>query len=249
MTRSAFVQYLKRIAKPVRNALLPPQTAEHLRALRLYEVDFALRFVASRGRLLEIGAGSGWQAAELAARGFDVSAIDVAASSIPTQPAWQVLLYDGAHIPFEDASFDVVFSSNTLEHIKHIDLFQNEIQRVLKSDGLAVHVLPSAAWRIWTNLTNPLRYLFPPLVHGEHAGNAWSEIAYFRRKAWSDTFTRNGWKIANYAATGLFYTGCSIADAHLSLERRRELSRYLGSACHVFVLKKDTRSNLESESP
>lgn len=249
MTRSAFVQYLKRIAKPVRNALLPPLTADHLRALRLYEVEFALRFVHSPGRLLEIGAGSGWQAAELAARGFDVSAIDVAASSIPTQQAWPVRIYDGAHIPFEDASFDVVFSSNTLEHIKHIDLFQNEIQRVLKSDGLAVHVLPSAAWRIWTNLTNPLRYFFPPLAHGEHASNAWSEIAYFRRKAWSDVFTRTGWKILDYAPTGLFYTGCSIADSHLSLERRQFLSAYLGSACHVFVLKKDTRASLENERP
>ena len=49
--------------------------------------------------------------------------------------------------------FDVVFSSNVLEHIKYIHTFQDEIQRVLKPEGIAIHILPTSSWRIWTSIS------------------------------------------------------------------------------------------------
>jgi len=141
-------------------------------------------------------------------------------------------------IPFEDHAFDIVFSSNVLEHIPHVVEFQKEIQRVLKPDGIAIHVLPSSSWRVWSNMTEMLKNWRLPLVHGEHAGNSFIEIYYFSRWSWSRLFCNTGWIIENLKPIGLFYTGSSIMDSRLSIKTRRQLSRVMGSACNIFVLKK-----------
>ena len=125
-----------------------------LEEIRLYELELALQFMPRGSRVLELGAGSGWQARALSGRGYEVTAIDLASSNYRAQRIWPVVDYDGEHIPFADASFDVVFSSNVLEHIPHIDAIQNEIQRVLQPGGLAIHILPSSTWRVWTSLAH-----------------------------------------------------------------------------------------------
>ena len=50
----------------------------HLREIRLYELEQAVPLLTTRGRILEIGAGTGWQAKVLADRGLAVNAIDIA---------------------------------------------------------------------------------------------------------------------------------------------------------------------------
>ena len=104
--------------------------------------------------VLEIGAGAGWQARTLAELGFAVQAIDVdvAGAGYKEIREWPVILYDGDRIPFSDRCFDIVFSSNVLEHIPQVDRFQAEIKRVLTPGGIAVHVVPTGSWRFWTNL-------------------------------------------------------------------------------------------------
>jgi ubiquinone/menaquinone biosynthesis C-methylase UbiE len=45
------------------------------------------------------------------------------------------VVYDGGRLPFEDKSFDIVFSNSTIEHVgdfKQQKLFANEIERVAK---------------------------------------------------------------------------------------------------------------------
>jgi len=131
----------------------------HLQELRERELGVVLRHLQKLGispadtTLLEIGAGTGAQASEMERLGFRVSAIDVAESNYADARVFAVSNYDGHRIPFPDAHFDVVFSSNALEHIPHAAEFQKEIHRVLKDNGTAVHVLPSAAWRFWTTLS------------------------------------------------------------------------------------------------
>ncbi|MEQ1922292.1 MAG: class I SAM-dependent methyltransferase, partial [Pyrinomonadaceae bacterium] len=131
---------------------------DFLERIRLFELDQSIDIIQIEkpvpAKMLEIGAGSGWQAKELAKIGYDVSAIDLENSLYVEQRVWDVIDYDGQNIPFPDAHFDVVFSSNVLEHIPHVVEFQNEIRRVLKPDGVAVHLLPSGSWRIWTTLTH-----------------------------------------------------------------------------------------------
>jgi SAM-dependent methyltransferase len=100
--------------------------------------------------LLEIGAGAGVQAKFLADRGYQVKAIDLAGSQYESLRVFPVTNYDGSHIPFPDASFDVVYSSHVLMHLLDPASFHQEVQRVLKPGGRVVHVVPTSAWRFWT---------------------------------------------------------------------------------------------------
>ena len=44
--------------------------------------------------------------------------------------------YNGVEIPFDDSSFDVVFSHQVFEHVRHPDKVLREIHRVLNNDGV-----------------------------------------------------------------------------------------------------------------
>lgn len=104
-------------------------------------------------RVLEIGGGNGFQASLLVALGADVKSIDVARTA-GQHTFFPVEIYDGRTIPFPDATFDVVFSSNVLEHVQDISVMMTEIRRVLKVDGVTIHILPTPVWRFWTSLTH-----------------------------------------------------------------------------------------------
>jgi len=130
----------------------------YFESIRLTELDIVLDEIKGEmpggNFILEIGGGTGWQAKKLSERGYAVEAIDIPQSMFSEQRIWPITDYDGKQIPFPNDHFDMVFSSSVLEHIAHLDEFQSEIKRVLKSNGLALHVVPSGSWRFWTNLVH-----------------------------------------------------------------------------------------------
>jgi SAM-dependent methyltransferase len=125
----------------------------HLKNIRLYELKSVLHFLRNKGKLLEIGSGAGWQAKYLANIGFEVTGLELHNSHYDGEREYPVIYYDGHSMPFRDNTFDIIFSSNVLEHIADIENFQAEIQRVLRPDGFAIHIMPTASWRFWTNCT------------------------------------------------------------------------------------------------
>jgi len=126
-----------------------------LRAVRELELDRALAHFPRTQHggaiqtVLEIGAGTGQQAKALSLKGYRVVAIDLPSSHYRNDRVFEIKEYDGHIIPVPDRSIDIVFSSNVLEHIRDIDGFLQEQQRVMKNGGIAVHVLPSTACRLW----------------------------------------------------------------------------------------------------
>jgi SAM-dependent methyltransferase len=126
------------------------------RDLRLAELESSLQlletFGAKSGDLLEIGAGTGWQAKALSKEGYHVEAIDLPAESGISGHArareWPITDYDGVHIPFGDATFDIIYSSNVLEHVTELDGLMRDMKRVLRKDGIALHLLPNPQWRV-----------------------------------------------------------------------------------------------------
>ena len=152
--------------------------------------------------------------------------------------------YDGFTIPFDDNYFDIVFSSNVLEHIPHVVEFQKELHRVLKPSGKAVHLLPSSRWRLYTNITHIIKYWAPSEVHGEFAKNATTEMFYFSVRWWTKLFHKTGWTISQIQPNKLAYTGTHLMDNRISINTRSKLSRFLGSSCNVFVLT--TADNMKS---
>jgi 2-polyprenyl-3-methyl-5-hydroxy-6-metoxy-1,4-benzoquinol methylase len=250
--------------------------------IRLAELEVVLSELKSEKAhglsVLEIGAGAGWQARELAANNYCVKAIDLPGSLYSDQMVWPVIMYDGSRIPFPDNHFDIIFSSNTLEHVINLREFQAEMKRVLKPRGIAIHVVPSATWRFWTCVAHypfilkivarlaldkmkrkseakdeieqlarvkmkqlPATEVFQkaifPAPHGAR-GTALSEIYFFSRSAWRAGFLRAQWKVESVQPNALFYTGYLLLGAAISISTRRWLSQVLGSACHIFKLRK-----------
>lgn len=234
-----------------------------------------LPHILFQANLLEIGAGAGWQALALEKHGARVTAIDVQHSNYESKRVFPVEIYNGVSIPFTSESFDVVFSSNTLEHVYEPEKLLLEIKRVLRPGGVAIHIVPSAGWRFWTNLAH-FPYLFKrmckslsssscvsslgnfislentsesklsliprfnvlyPKRHGE-VGNCITEIFLFSRTNWKRLFVKQGFKIKKVYGCHLFYTGYQLMGHKISTEYRRMLSYILGSASHVFVMKK-----------
>lgn len=136
-----------------------PMTTENeglmtlLAELRTEEFRRILHWFRRGQRVLEIGGGNGCQASLIAATGAEVKSLDVAHVPPGTTAYFPVELYDGRSIPFPSASFDRVFSSNVLEHIVDLEDSLAETRRVLKDDGLAIHVLPTPSWRWWTSIS------------------------------------------------------------------------------------------------
>jgi ubiquinone/menaquinone biosynthesis C-methylase UbiE len=131
----------------------------YLERIRREELEAVKDWFRPRMRVLEIGGGSGFQAAILASWGCHVVSLDVAQKPSPGRQMFQkqyfpVAIYDGLHLPFGDAEFDLVYSSNMLYHVLPLPEFLAEIQRVLRPGGVALHIIPSASCRWWTSLAH-----------------------------------------------------------------------------------------------
>lgn len=245
---------------------------EFLHVIREYEYNKIVARLPLGSRVLEIGGGTGYQAKRLAEDGFIVDSIDIPDSNYAGQGEFPVQPYDGRNIPFPENNFDVVFSSNVLEHVLDLPYLQAEIKRVLKPNGICMHLMPTGAWRFWTNIAHYIELfqrlcclaprLFPRGLsrralsdamsvarlmagtvkhyaivprHGE-TGNAVSEIVTFSSSHWVKHFLSQGFSIQEATSAGLFYTGHMVLGTKLSLSLRQVLSKFLGSACVIYVV-------------
>jgi SAM-dependent methyltransferase len=111
-------------------------------------------------RILDVGAGFGRHVFECARRGADVVALDYAedevvetratlggmvdAGEIDIERFKGVLRGDATRLPFADASFDKVITSEVLEHIQDDVSAISEMIRVLKPGGMFAATVP--AW-------------------------------------------------------------------------------------------------------
>lgn len=128
---------------------------ENLHRVRLYEFEEVVHFFqdnAPQSRVLEIGSGTGFQLGLLKKHFRQAEGIEIAGSNYRKVRDVGITEYDGLHIPFEDNSFEVVFSSNTLEHVVDLTAFENEIKRVLTVNGICIHIIPSHTWKWWSIL-------------------------------------------------------------------------------------------------
>jgi SAM-dependent methyltransferase len=105
-----------------------------------YRDAFFEEIVPPPGRAtLEIGCGEGRVARDLAERGHRVTAIDAAPTMLraaqEADPSGTYLLADAADIPFDDASFDVVVSYNSLMDVDDMPQAVREAARVLEPGG------------------------------------------------------------------------------------------------------------------
>lgn len=115
---------------------------------------FLLEWVAAEServerqlRVLDVGCGEGHFAAALVRYGAEVVAIDVAEQPLrrarKRHTAIDVRLVEPeAPLPLEDASFDVVWAGETIEHVADSSRWLSEVRRVLRSGGLVLLSTP-----------------------------------------------------------------------------------------------------------
>jgi len=118
--------------------------------------DFALRrryllgHVRAGERVLDVGCGDGRFAAELVRAGAHVVGVDVAARAlrraerIPRAAAVDLRLVAAEEpLPLSDASFDVVWAGEVIEHIVDTAAWLSELRRVLRSQGRLLLTTPA----------------------------------------------------------------------------------------------------------
>jgi SAM-dependent methyltransferase len=105
-----------------------------------YRDAFFDEIVPPPGRAtLEIGCGEGRVARDLAERGHQVTAVDAAPTMVQAareaDPGGTYVLGDAAALPFDDASFDVVVSYNSLMDVVDMPGSVCEAARMLEPGG------------------------------------------------------------------------------------------------------------------
>jgi len=116
------------------------------------------------GRMLDIGC-DGATLTEIVARktgAGEVVGIDIAHQSVEysknKRPDFQLAVAHAEQLPFRDATFDMVFCSEVLEHVDHPEKMLGEIKRCLKEAGYAIVEVPTetwffkAVWYVWTRV-------------------------------------------------------------------------------------------------
>jgi len=119
--------------------------------IRKAELNVIHKKIGTHNKVLEIGGGNGYQALLISKKNRFVKSIDIKTNKKSYFP---VRKYNGHKLPFKQNSFDIVFTSHVLEHLTNLKNTLYEINRVLKTDGLCIHILPSSTWRIYTSFNH-----------------------------------------------------------------------------------------------
>lgn len=152
------------------------------------------KFAMKKGdKLLDVGCGRGDFTKGFADLGLEVSGIDREKGDSQMLQDIEVKVSDDLEknpFPFEDETFDIVFSKSVIEHIREPNNFMRETRRVLKSGGRVIAMVPdwqSQMFIFYDDPTHVHPYTAAGLqdllsMYGFHGSNA--ELFYQLPMAW-----------------------------------------------------------------
>jgi SAM-dependent methyltransferase len=147
------------------------------------------RYVHPGMRVLEVGAAKCWGAQHLIPRGCEYVGTDILAD--PKVGLGRGAFYeervgpfariqaDGEHLPFPDASFDLVYGVATLHHALDLPQMVRELARVTKPGGL-VAALNEGTRAIGKTKLEPSQQEERELGINEHVHTLWAYVSAFR---------------------------------------------------------------------
>ncbi|MBU0472039.1 MAG: class I SAM-dependent methyltransferase, partial [Nanoarchaeota archaeon] len=118
-------------------------------------------------KALEVGAGDGFQASHLRVYAKQLISTDIDFKGIKKvkdkSVKYQLCDADNLNKHFRKPEFDFVFSSNLMEHLKDPHKFLLNVHKILKNDGISIHVMPNAFWKlnniVFFHVNNGIRVL------------------------------------------------------------------------------------------
>jgi ubiquinone/menaquinone biosynthesis C-methylase UbiE len=115
----------------------PIESDGHLRRI--------VRYLAPRpdSRLLEVGCGRGFLTRKVQKLCPGTWGVDVNPESVRHGVTTGLRVMNACELKFADQTFDAVFSFHTIEHIPNLGVALEEMQRVLRPNGLLLLVYPA----------------------------------------------------------------------------------------------------------
>ena len=101
-------------------------------------------FAPERADLLDFGCGAMHHRAFIESVGFRWRGVEYLDAVSPTaidrvaSLGSEISFYNGRHLPFSSAEFDVVYAMLVFQHVQHVDLTFSEVSRVLKPGGRVI---------------------------------------------------------------------------------------------------------------
>lgn len=145
---------------------------EHLAVIEMPLDDLAGK------QILEIGPGAGGHSALFARHGASMASIDITrARARATARKFKILGVndcialqgDAEKLPFDNGTFDIVYSNGVLHHTNDTEAAIDEVFRVLKPGGNAVIMLYcKSSWHYWINMWLCVGVLKGGLLDGEN---------------------------------------------------------------------------------
>mgnify|MGYP000029312189 FL=1 len=126
---------------------------------QIFKKYYSIDGDAQGKKLLDIGSGKGNHLIGFARLGLEPSGIDKRDECLKILDEFTIRECDieNEKFPYDDKTFDFVFSKSVLEHVLNADNFISETLRVLKPGGIVVFMVPdfaSNSYNYWTDYTH-----------------------------------------------------------------------------------------------
>ena len=138
-------------------------------------LDLLTQEVAGRGRVLEIGVGTGLMALPLAERGVNMVGLDLSEQMLGQlvrkaggRPPFPLLRADATRLPLRDGGFDAAYARHVLHLIPNWRLAVQELCRVVGRGVVLIEAGWSGGQDGWSSLWDAVRAAAGPAV--EHVG-------------------------------------------------------------------------------
>ena len=143
-----------------------------------------LKGIELKGKeFLEIGCGLGHFAEKAYEKGAKVTAIDIGEKLVEKTkervPGGKILVASAAELPFEDEFFDIVLSTEVIEHVEDQKSAFSEMLRVLKRGGYLVLTTPN---KMFKSVFDFLSFIKFRPYHGNEKWLSSREIKKFIKK-------------------------------------------------------------------
>ena len=129
-----------------------------------YQARMVVNFLERRGinfknlRVLDLGSGRGGYSYEFVKKGAEVISVDIENVFFQKIKHVNYILGDARKLPFKESSFDFIFSSSMIEHIKNQESVIKELSRVVKKKGLCYLSFPPFWSPVGAHQFKPFHY-------------------------------------------------------------------------------------------